>query len=123
MYLPIYYPQCPKHYQTGGGQLVTHKDPVSNKTHSTLFPTSSINPTITWAAFPRSTSHSILPITCGHLVTLTYNLYTTEAIGGIMQRYPVADPRLSPLFKIGKGMLENPDFLPEGYYYLLPSRD
>jgi hypothetical protein len=73
-----------------------------------------LNPTITWSAFPRTTSHSILPITCGHLVTLTYNLYTTEAIGGILQRYPIADPRLYPLFKIVRSLLGEDEFLREG---------
>ncbi|CAG8983565.1 hypothetical protein HYALB_00009885 [Hymenoscyphus albidus] len=69
---------------------------------------------ITWSAFPRTTSHSILPVTCGHLITLTYNLYVTEAVGGILQRYPIADPRLYPLFKMIKGLLGDSHFMPDG---------
>lgn len=65
-------------------------------------------------AFVRGSTHSILPLTSGNLVTLTYNLHLTEAIGGPLQRNPTVDPRLYPLFKLAKGMLENPDFLPEG---------
>jgi hypothetical protein len=48
------------------------------------------------------------------LVTLTYNLYTTEAIGGILQRYPIADPRLYPLFKVVRSLLGEDEFLREG---------
>jgi hypothetical protein len=59
-----------------------------------------------------------LPITSGNLITITYNLHMTEAIGGPLQRYPTADPRLYPLYKVAKGLLENPDFLPEGNHFL-----
>ncbi|TVY39980.1 hypothetical protein LSUB1_G002009 [Lachnellula subtilissima] len=38
----------------------------------------------------------------------------TEAIGGPLQRYPSTNSKLYPLFKIAKGLLENPDFMPEG---------
>jgi hypothetical protein len=45
---------------------------------------------------------------------LTYNLYTTEAIGGILQRYPIADPRLYPLFKVIRNLLDEDEFLRDG---------
>ncbi|KAF4634490.1 hypothetical protein G7Y89_g3611 [Cudoniella acicularis] len=106
----------------GGGQLLTHHNlsPTSTsstpKNHETFFPTASLNPTLTWAAYRRTSSHAILPITCGHLVTLTYNLYITEATGSILQRFPIADPRLYPLYRIVRGFLGQREFMSNEQY-------
>ncbi|TVY81519.1 hypothetical protein LSUE1_G002849 [Lachnellula suecica] len=106
----------------GGDQVITHPSPsthkhfhlLAQKSPSTRFPTSLQKPSLSWTAFLRTSTHSILPISSGNLITLTYNLHITEATGGPLQRYPTVDPRLYPLFKVAKSLLENPDFLPEG---------
>jgi hypothetical protein len=50
----------------------------------------------------------------GHRITLTYNLYVTENVGRVLQRYPIADPVLSPLYEEAKQMMEQPGFMTEG---------
>ena len=53
-------------------------------------------------------------MTAGHRVTLTYNLYVSEHVGGILQQNPTADPALYPLFEKVKKMLEQPGFMTGG---------
>lgn len=69
---------------------------------------------IQWAAFYSDCEHEVLPVTSGHRITLTYNLYMTQQIGAVLQTYPTADPSLSPLYNGAKEMLAQPNFMAKG---------
>jgi hypothetical protein len=56
----------------------------------------------------------VLEVKSGHHITITYNLYVTEHIGGVIQRFPTADAALSPLYEGAKQMLEQPGFMKDG---------
>jgi hypothetical protein len=49
-----------------------------------------------------------------HRIPITYNLYVTEHIGGVIQRFPTADAALSPLYEGAKQTLEQPSFMKDG---------
>lgn len=73
------------------------------------------NSAIHWAAFYSDCEHEVLPVTSGHRITLTYQLYVSEYVGGIINaRFPTADPTLYPLFQSVKAMLESPAFMKNG---------
>ena len=40
---------------------------------------------IQWAAFYSDCEHEVLEVKSGHRITLTYNLYVRERVGGIMR--------------------------------------
>ncbi|KAE8442380.1 hypothetical protein EG329_003396 [Mollisiaceae sp. DMI_Dod_QoI] len=93
-----------------GGQLR-----VSHKGHSTFFDWSNTDSKdIQWAAFYSDCEHEVLEVKSGHRITLTYNLYVTEQVGGVLQRNPTADPSLFPLYEGAKQMLSQPNFMQEG---------
>jgi len=69
---------------------------------------------VRWCAFYSDCEHEVLPVTAGHRITITYNLYISEHVGGILQRNPTADPSSYPLFEGAKKMLEMPGFMSEG---------
>jgi hypothetical protein len=92
-----------------GGQLR-----VSHNGHSTSFDWSNDSNTVQWAAFYSDCEHEVLEVKSGHRITLTYNLYVTEHIGGVIQCFPTADAALSPLYEGAKQMLEQPGFMKNG---------
>lgn len=55
----------------------------------------------------------------GNRITLTYNLYISEHVGGVLQQFPTADPELYPLFEGAKQMLEGPGFMKKGMLHFL----
>jgi len=69
---------------------------------------------IKWAAFYSDCEHEVLEVKSGHRVTLTYNLFVSEQIGGVLQAFPTVDPTSFPLFDKSKRMLGEPCFMPEG---------
>ena len=88
---------------------------VSHKGHEALFDWSNLGEAaIKWAAFYSDCEHEVLEVKSGHRITLTYNLYISENVGGILQRYPTVDPTLYPLYEGAKQMLEQPGFMKEG---------
>lgn len=88
---------------------------VSHKGHEALFDWSNLDEAaIKWAAFYSDCEHEVLEVKSGHRITLTYNLYISEHVGGILQRHPTVDPTLYPLYKGAKQMLEQPGFMQEG---------
>lgn len=88
---------------------------VTHKGHSKYFNWSNTDAAaIQWAAFYSYCEHEVLPVTSGHRITLTYNLYMTQQIGVVLQRYPIADPALSPLYEGAKTMLAQPNFMVKG---------
>ena len=54
-----------------------------------------------------------MEVLSGHRTTLTYNLYVSEHVGGVMQKVPNADPSMYSLYQELKSMLQNPDFMKE----------
>lgn len=69
---------------------------------------------IQWAAFYSDCEHEIGQIVNGHLITLTYNLYVTEPIGGPLIQNPIVDETSFPLYEQFKAALENPGFFKDG---------
>jgi hypothetical protein len=69
---------------------------------------------IEWAAFYSDCEHEILEVTDDHRVTLTYNLYISNNVGGVISRNPTLDVKELPLFTTVKGLLGDKDFLPSG---------
>ncbi|KAL3419488.1 oxidoreductase [Phlyctema vagabunda] len=65
---------------------------------------------IKWAAFYSDCEHEVLRVNTGHRVTLTYNLYVSEQVGGLLQRFPTADPSLYPLYAKVKNLLKDESF-------------
>lgn len=88
---------------------------ISHKGHETIFDWSNDNANcIQWAAFYSDCEHEVFEVKTDHRITLSYNLYVSESVGGVLQRFPTADPSLYPLFGGAKQMLENPAFMSEG---------
>ncbi|KAK4224834.1 putative 2og-fe oxygenase family protein [Podospora fimiseda] len=68
-------------------------------------------PSIQWAAFYSDCTHQVHPVTSGHRLTLTYNLYAVP-------HDPLSKPLTLdlPLLRQMKSILSNPHFLPKGGY-------
>ena len=65
---------------------------------------------IQWAAFFSDVEHEIFPVTAGHCVTLTYNLYHIDQISPA----PTADVTTSEIYLNLKAALAHPHFLRDG---------
>jgi hypothetical protein len=88
---------------------------VTHKGHTKYFDWSNTDSsTINWAAFYSDCEHEVMPVTSGHRITLTYNLYMTQKIGSVLQHYPTVDHTLSPLHVGVKEMLAQPNFMADG---------
>jgi hypothetical protein len=97
-----------------GGQLQ-----VSHKGHSTLFDWSKSRPeTADWAAFDIKCDYEVFDVTAGHRLTLIYDLYFTERVGGIFGNPPIVAPKQLPFYEITKRMLEQPGFMIHGKFNL-----
>ena len=59
---------------------------------------------IQWAAFYSDCEHEIKTITEGERITLTYNLYITEPVGGSIPPGIIVDPKSFALY----GFLQDP---------------
>lgn len=91
-----------------GGALVTrHLGQEVVFDWSDSFQGSDCNQNIQWAAFFSDVEHEILPVTSGHRITLTYDLYYAK-------ERPSALPVISPFQHYLQEALENPYFMPEG---------
>ncbi|KAF7942290.1 hypothetical protein EAE99_000340 [Botrytis elliptica] len=96
-------------YSHQGGQLrVTHRG------SNTFFDWGNKSDSIQWAAFYSDCEHEVHEVTSGHRVTLTYNLYISQQIGIPLQKNPVADPTLSPLYEVARNVLDQPGFMKRG---------
>ena len=65
--------------------------------------------TIKWAAFFSNIEHEILPVTSGHRVTLTYNLYR-EGSEMLVPALSLSSPETTAFKKFFIGALSNPHF-------------
>jgi hypothetical protein len=73
------------------------------------------NLSIQWASFYSDCEHEVLPVISDHRITLTYQLYVSEHLGGIVHpKFPTADPKLYPLFQSISSMLSSPAFMKNG---------
>ena len=76
-------------------------------------------PSIGYAAFFSDVEHEVAPVTSGHRVTLTYNLYFDDN-GPVSTNHAVSRHLAPPLVNEGAfrkaftALLENPEFLAEG---------
>jgi hypothetical protein len=92
----------PSHFT--GGTLVTR-----NLGRQVTFDWSSPSPATHWAAFFSDVEHEILPVTSGHRITLTYNLYRSSLF------HPISfDVTLNPLYVRWLAALQSPHFMRNG---------
>ena len=96
--------------QFSGGELVIRHH---GRTVKFDWSSSPDNPrkTANWAVFFSDVEHEVLPVTEGHRITLTYNLYAkmceTKAI-------PLHDTSINPLYKELSAALRHPHFMRSG---------
>ena len=76
---------------------------------------------IAWAAFYSDCEHEVLEVKAGHRITLTYNLYVSKQIGGVIERFPTVDPAKYPLYDMAKALLLDPEFMEKGARFIEPS--
>jgi len=70
---------------------------------------------IRWVAFYSDCEHEVLPVTTGHRVTLTYQLYVSERIGGLVQpQLQMPDSKSHPMYCCIKDNLASPMFIKNG---------
>ncbi|KAL2865967.1 2OG-Fe(II) oxygenase [Aspergillus lucknowensis] len=95
---------------TGGSLSVEHHGQKVNFDWS-----EKSNTVIQWAAFYSDCEHEIETITSGNRITLTYNLYVTEPIGGVIPS-PTAtvDPRTLSMYGWMRNLLIDEEFMKEG---------
>ena len=71
--------------------------------------------TIKWVAFYSDCEHEVLPVTAGHRITLTYQLYVSECIGGLVQpQLQMPDSKFYPMYRCITGMLASSKFMKNG---------
>jgi hypothetical protein len=69
---------------------------------------------IMWAAFYSDCEHEVKQVKSGHRVTLTYNLYMHEQLGGIMRQHKTVGLDSYTLYHRVKEALASADFLKNG---------
>jgi hypothetical protein len=70
---------------------------------------------IRWVAFYSDCEYEVLPVTAGHRITLTYQLYVSECIGGLVQpQLQIPDSKFYPMYRCIKDMLALPTFMKNG---------
>jgi hypothetical protein len=71
---------------------------------------------IQWAAFYSDCEHEIKTITEGERITLTYNLYVTEPVGGSIPPSLIVDPKSMSLYSFLEELLVEPGFMTDGVF-------
>lgn len=71
---------------------------------------------IQWAAFYSDCEHEIETVTEGERITLTYNLYVTEPVGGSIPPSLIVDPKSLSLHSFLKELVVEPGFMKEGVF-------
>lgn len=71
---------------------------------------------IQWAAFYSDCEHEIETVTEGERITLTYNLYVTEPVGGSIPPSLIVDPKSLSLHTFLKELVMEPGFMKEGVF-------
>lgn len=70
--------------------------------------------TIQWAAFYSDCEHEVMPVTSGHRITLTYNLYLRDRLGGVVGQPSAIEVNQYPFYDVMMEALKSPNFMPEG---------
>lgn len=70
------------------------------------------NSLMQWAAFYSDCEHEVLPVTSGHRITLTYNLYLADH--GHLTSSSIRTPQQLPLYQCLKNVLRSPKLMPNG---------
>lgn len=70
--------------------------------------------TIQWAALYSDCDHAILTVTEGYRITLTYNLYVIDPMGGSIPPNLIVDPGTLSLYERLQGILGNSEFMRMG---------
>ena len=96
-----------------GGELVTRHHGREVKFDWSSSPDSP-RKTVSWATFFSDVEHKVLPVTQGHRITLTYNLYGMERLGALPYQLPAHDATLNPLYSELRAVLGNPNFMRGG---------
>ena len=89
-----------------GGELVTR-----HQGHEVKFNWSSLPTATHWAAFFSDVEHEVYPVTSGHRITLTFNLYHVQPPQPATFSVDVS---ATPLYKTMSAALHNPHFMREG---------
>ncbi|KAK4238801.1 hypothetical protein C8A03DRAFT_33125 [Achaetomium macrosporum] len=98
---------------TGGELQLRH----NGRTMTFDWSSSSSEDKIQWAAFYSDVTHAVLPVTSGHRVTLTYNLYSHPNPSQLPSPTSPLPSNLSlPLITHMSSLLSNPSFMPSGGY-------
>ena len=72
-------------------------------------------PTIGYVAFFSDIEHEVAPVTSGHRITLTYNLYFKDDSGSVSEKDAVPQlPNQERFRKAFQALLENPEFMADG---------
>lgn len=71
---------------------------------------------IQWAAFYSDCGHEIETVTEGERITLTYNLYVTEPVGGSIPPSLILDPRSLSLHSFLRELVMEPGFMKNGVF-------
>ena len=69
---------------------------------------------IQWAAFYSDCEHEVLEVKSGHRITLTYNLYVRERLGGIIRHKQSVSSNVCGLSDKVKKLLRDPAFMTKG---------
>lgn len=69
---------------------------------------------IQWAAFYSDCEHEVLEVKSGHRITLTYNLYVRERLGGVMRQNTSVNLKQYALSNKFIDALKAPDFMTKG---------
>lgn len=106
-----------------GGQLVFRHNGKEKIFDSGKILSGTSAPSIMYTAFYSDVEHEVLPVTSGHRVTITYNLYFGEAPASVVGEPERAAGAPSPLTlpatedtfrETLSNLLDSPSFLPEG---------
>ena len=99
--------------QFSGGELVIrHHGRTVNFDWSS--PPDNPRKTASWAVFFSDVEHEVLPVTEGHRITLTYNLYAKMCETKAIEAIPLHDTSINPLYKELSAALHHPHFMRDG---------
>lgn len=103
---------------TGGALAVRHQgqELVHEWSRSSRAPEHYNEAAILWAAFYSDCEHEVLPVTKGHRLTLTYNLFLSPGTGLLAGNPLSLNPTCLPIAKHLKTALASPAFAPAGMY-------
>ena len=99
--------------QFSGGELVIRHHGRTVK-FDWSSPLDNPSKTTSWAVFFSDVEHEVLPVTDGHRITLTYNLYAMTCETKAIEAIPLHDTSINPLYKELSAALRHPHFMRDG---------